>query len=61
MTIEEPKSVKVDELQLHVDLVVVHLTVEGQLIPSRALEGEVGFPSLAAALGEREGVVVDVD
>ena len=57
--VDETKSVEVHELELQVDLVIVHLAIENQSILLGSLEGEAGFPLRAVSL--REGVVVDVD
>src|SRR5213594_1961858 len=59
--VEEPESVEIGALKLHVNLVAVHLAIERQLILAGALKREARFPRLAVALGEHEGVVVDVD
>jgi hypothetical protein len=59
--VDEQKLAEVNELELHVKLVAVHLAIQGQLIRCHTLEGEVGLPVLVVVLCERNGLVVEVE
>ena len=58
---DEQKLVAVEELELHVDLVAVHVAIKDQLIWSRALEGKVCFPILVIVVSEGEDFAIDID
>src|ERR1035438_5282411 len=58
---DEQEFVVVSQLKLDVNLVIVHPTIEDELIPVRALKGEVRLPVLVAPLGEGESFVCEID
>ena len=58
---DEQELLPVKELQLHLELVTVHVAIEHQLIRGRSLEGEFRFPVLIVVLCEGEGSLLDID
>src|SRR5207237_1877260 len=59
--IQDTKSIEVDKLELHSDLVTVHFAIEDQLILRRTLKREIRSPLPAPALRERKRIVADID
>ena len=60
--VDQQELIAVDESQLDVNRVAVHVAVKGQLVLAQALECELGFPVLiAAVLGERKSLGFTVD
>ena len=60
-SVDERKAVTVNQLQLHVDLVVFHFAIEGQLVPRCALELQMARPILVFELFQSDGLVLGVD
>src|SRR5277367_3179267 len=59
--LDQHELIAVYQLQLHMNLVAIHVAIENQLILRDTLEGEAGFPVLVTVFGERESLVVRVD
>jgi hypothetical protein len=58
---DEKELVAVNQLKLHVNLMIVHPAIEDELIPGRAPKSEVRRPVLVAPLREGESCVRDTD
>ena len=57
----QPELIAINQTQLHVNFVSIHVSIEGQVILCRAPEGDAGFPVLVALLRKRDHLVVEVD
>src|ERR1700675_4863307 len=57
---DKQELVEVNELQLHMNLVAIHVAIHGHLILRHALAIKVGFPVLVIILAECERISVDL-
>jgi hypothetical protein len=59
--VHKQELVAVNELELHVNRVAVHLAIQRQLILRRTLKVEIALPVFVIVLRERKRLVIDID